>query len=43
LWSGIERCDYPEDQEEVIRESSSAILYEAVSAWHLERVVAWRE
>lgn len=36
LWSGIERCDYPEDQEEVIRESSSAIFYEEVSAWHLD-------
>jgi hypothetical protein len=37
LSSGIERCDYPEDQEEVIRESSAAIFYEEVSAWHLDR------
>ena len=36
LWSDIERCDYPEDQEEVIRESSAAIFYEEVSAWHLD-------
>ena len=32
----IGECDYPEDQEEVIRESSSAIFYEEVSAWHLD-------
>ena len=32
----IGACDYPEDQEEVLRESSSAIFYEEVSAWHLD-------
>ena len=32
----IGECDYPEDQEEVLRESSSAIFYEEVSAWHLD-------
>ncbi len=29
-------CEYPEDREEVLRESSSAIFYEEVSAWHLD-------
>ena len=32
----IGECQYPEDQEEVLRESSSAIFYEEVSAWHLD-------
>jgi hypothetical protein len=32
----IGECEYPEDQEEVLRESSSAIFYEEVSAWHLD-------
>lgn len=32
----IGECDYPEDQEEVLQESSSAIFYEEVSAWHLD-------
>jgi hypothetical protein len=29
-------CEYAEDEDEVLRESSSAIFYEEVSAWHLE-------
>ena len=33
----IGECQYPEDQEEVLRESSSAIFYEEVSAWHLDQ------
>ena len=32
----IGECEYPEDQDEVLRESASAIFYEEVSAWHLE-------
>ena len=32
----IDECDYPEDQQEVIRGSSSAIFCEEVSAWHLD-------
>ena len=27
---------YPEDQEAVLQESSAAIFYEEVSAWHLD-------
>lgn len=32
----IGECDYPEDQEEVLQESSAAIFYGEVSAWHLD-------
>jgi hypothetical protein len=32
----IGECDYPEDQEDVLQESSAAIFYEEVSAWHLD-------
>jgi len=32
----VGECDDPEDQEEVLRESSSTIFYEEVSAWHLD-------
>ncbi len=32
----IGECDVPEDQEEVLRESSSVIFQEEVSAWHLD-------
>ena len=32
----IGECEYPEDQDEVLRESSAAIFYEEVSAWHLD-------
>jgi hypothetical protein len=32
----IGACDYPEDQDEVLQESSAAIFYEEVSAWHLD-------
>ncbi len=28
-------CEYPEDQEEILRESAPVIFYEEVSAWHL--------
>ena len=32
----VGECEYPEDQEEVLKDSSSAIFYEEVSAWHLD-------
>ena len=32
----IGECEYPEDREEVLQESSSAIFYEEVSGWHLD-------
>ena len=32
----IGECEEPDDQEEVLRESSAAIFYEEVSAWHLD-------
>jgi len=32
----VAECEYPEDQEEILRESCSAIFYEEVSAWHLD-------
>jgi hypothetical protein len=32
----VGECEYPEDREEVLQESSSAIFYEEVSAWHLD-------
>jgi hypothetical protein len=32
----IGECEYPGDREEMMRESSSAIFYEEVSAWHLD-------
>jgi hypothetical protein len=31
----IGECEYPEDQKEILRESSSVIFYEEMSAWHL--------
>ena len=32
----VAECDYPQDREEILRESCSAIFYEEVSAWHLD-------
>ena len=32
----IGEWDYAEDPNEILRESSSAIFYEEVSAWHLD-------
>jgi len=32
----IGECEFPEDEEEVLRESAGAIFYEEVSAWHLD-------
>ena len=32
----VGECEYPEDEEEVLKDSSAAIFYEEVSAWHLD-------
>ena len=32
----VAECNYPQDREEILRESCSAIFYEEVSAWHLD-------
>ena len=32
----VTECEYPEDREEILRESAGAIFYEEVSAWHLD-------
>jgi hypothetical protein len=32
----IGECEYPEDREEILRESAGEIFYEEVSAWHLD-------
>ena len=32
----VAECNYPQDSEEILRESCSAIFYEEVSAWHLD-------
>ncbi len=32
----VAECEYPEDREEILRESAGAIFYEEVSAWYLD-------
>lgn len=32
----VGECEYPEDQQEILRESAAIIFYEEVSAWHLD-------